>query len=280
MVNQIALDKALDIVARIPSGHFGFGLWGGTCVNFGGRGARQFCPGGGVKIDASKIEFPNSQVPKEQMAGVKSVYVCPVCGEKDIRSDRLANHLTNKVHLAWFAKNMTAEDKAEYAGLVIKRNAAGEVAVAACSGCRERPFISNGRSGDFACWANSHLILCHGKAAPDCVDLSGARPARAGAGTRAPALPAEVMTALIAACELEEGSAVPPLADMIETLLSSVKRCRHLAAAKYKECNAAQEQIKELKARLKSKDNDLLNLRRLKAGLPIASEAPPSEDDD
>jgi hypothetical protein len=214
------------------------------------------------------------------MAGVKSFYACPVCGDKDVRSDRLANHLTNKIHLAWFAKNSTAEDKAEYAGLVIKRNAAGEVVAAACVGCRERPFISNGRSGDFDCWATSHLILCHGKASPDSVDLSGARPARAGAGTRAAALPAEVMTALVAACELEEGDAVPPLADMIETVITSLKRCRRIAAMKGNQLVAAEEQVKELKARLKSKDNDLLNLRRLKAGLPIASETPPSDNED
>jgi hypothetical protein len=43
---------------------------------------------------------------------------------------------------------------------------------------------------------------------------------------------------------------------------------------------AAEEQVKELKARLKSKDNDLLNLRRLKTSLPIASETPPSDDKD
>jgi len=204
------------------------------------------------------------------MAGIKSVYTCPVCSEAGVRSDRFAHHMTNKQHIKWFAAHMSAEDKTRYGELCVKRGADGKVVAAACPKCRERPFIATAKMKDseaeFRNWSETHLILCYSAPAPTAVDLSGARvPTAAGAG-RAPTIPEETLSKLIAEQNLDEGETPPPLQTMIEFVLYSLRNSRRLASKRSDEVAAAQETIKQLKDRIKSKESDLNNLRAMLRG--------------
>lgn len=222
------------------------------------------------------------------MAGVKSVYACPVCSETGVRSDRFAHHMTNKQHIKWFVANMSAEDKTRYGELCVKRGADGKVVAAACPKCRERPFIATPKMKDseaeFRNWSETHLILCYSAPAPTAIDLSGARVSAAAGAGRVPTIPEETLSKLIAEQNLDEGETPPSLQTMIDNVLGSLRRQRMLAGKRASEVAAAEETIKQLKARIKSKESDVNNLRAMLWGkVPIDTaeiNRAPAEDSD
>jgi hypothetical protein len=217
------------------------------------------------------------------MAGIKSVFTCPVCAETGVRSDRFAHHMTNKQHIKWFNANMSAEDKTRYGQLCVKRGADGKVIAAACPSCRERPFIANAKMKDseveFRNWSETHLILCYSAPAPTAVDLSGARVSTSTGAGRAPTIPEETLSKLIEAQNLDEGETPPSLQTMIDNVLNSLRRTRALVAKRSNDLAAAEETIKELKDRIKSKDSDIYNLRLIMRG-KLDIDAPAKDSDE